>query len=162
MTQITEDMSTEISLYRTDSPSQAPTSLTVTSLDKLRALEAMAYLLKLVNSTLTDESRSPTSESLAKLEYSNDLDLLQLVSLTDKTMNHMIARVVKLFELRLELRQLEGGGEDNQNLTDDDLEVRSAATTAAVDLYRQCISSSLTPARQRLLPFYFFADRISS
>ena len=109
---------TVVNLSFTDSPTApAPAPLSVSKLDYKRAMNAREYLM----STLDPGNLNPDAGEISRyLESCDDLVLLAGVSRSKMEMNEMVARVVKLFELRLELRQLDGQAKNGGGGGDDD------------------------------------------
>lgn len=109
--------STVVSLSYTDSPLNPPKPLSVSKLDYKRAMDAREYLV----STLEPGRLEPDVGTITRfLETCDDLVLLGGVSRSNMVMNEMVARVVKLFELRLELRQLENQANSTKQGVDDE------------------------------------------
>jgi len=89
----------------------------VSKLDYKRAMDAREYLV----STLEPGRLEPDVGTITRfLETCDDLVLLGGVSRSNMVMNEMVARVVKLFELRLELRQLENQANSTKQGVDDE------------------------------------------
>mmetsp|Transcript_14797 Transcript_14797/g.30470 ORF Transcript_14797/g.30470 Transcript_14797/m.30470 type:complete len:1097 (-) Transcript_14797:21-3311(-) len=138
-----------VALSYTDSRSTpAPKPLSVSSLDASRALAAQTYLM----STIQPGRLEPDATEISQiLETSDDLVLLGGISRSKMEMNEMVARVVKLFELRLELKQLDRQAANADGDEDDDLEEQLVKIEVGLTLLAPGSKSSKLARAYKLL-----------
>lgn len=137
---------TVVNLSFTDSPNTpAPAPLSVSKLDYKRAMDAREYLM----STLDPGRLTPDKKAISRyLESCDDLVLLAGVSRSKIEMNEMVARVVKLFELRLELRQLDNQAAAESAVVDDEEELEQQLVKIEVGLTLLCPGSKSSKVRE--------------
>ncbi|GMH60759.1 hypothetical protein TrST_g10588 [Triparma strigata] len=95
--------------FYSNSSHASPQSISVTCLDYLRATSASLQLMRQLD--VVQAGDSLRDDMRAFLDSSTEFDLLQAVDRAGGPMDPLVSRVVKLFELRMEIKRADEGGD---------------------------------------------------